>query len=632
MVRTAAEAIAWGRAQQKRPTQDWHGMCLSFVRQSFGLDYVPASAWPNDKRFAGEAWRRSNAKHPTTNTASIPAGVPIFWNSKSEYEHIALSLGGGRCLSTDVPRSKVGEVGIDELTRAWGMEFLGWSEKLIGNRVFGEAPSPAAPKPSAGGGVQPLRIDGVDISHFQSGALDYAAGMRAGVDWLYHKGTEGATYADPLYGRRRSEAQKAGLPFGAYHFARPAKGDADTEAVHFLSTAKPLRGDLIPMLDLEDAGGLSRAELTLWVRTFVRNIERSVGVKPIIYTPFDLDDSHGCMLWVARYNDRNEPPRVPKPWQRWDVRQFSNGQFGVPDQVAGFGRVDLNTMRDGLTVTDLTIPVPVTEPEPVVEPPAPEPPAPPVPAKPPHDPFTVGLLPGRWDAPLKAWLDRHREVRDQAAQIVTLTEGTRPALVEDFTRALNQIAGEGPLFWEVYHDPTPGPANIIHTWDGNRFEQVGIPWKVQLDTIQIWSKKGFARPNTYAVGIALRDKQADKVILLVGAHLPLENTVRRRKAKEEALAVLKDKAFDSGREQFPDSVRMFACDWNRRAHKQTVRDWFKATWPGLAASWATRAVRTQGPDWVAAGNRLVNLESVVLPRVKGDPLDHTTKVTRWGWR
>jgi hypothetical protein len=264
--------------------------------------------------------------------------------------------------------------------------------------------------------------------------------------------------------------------------------------------------------------------------------------------------------------------------------------------------------------------------------PTPEPPAPPLPAKPPHDPFTVGLLPGRWDAPLKAWLDRHREVRDQAAQIVTLTEGTRPALVEDFTRALNQIAGEGPLFWDVYHDPTPGPANIIHTWDGNRFEQVGIPWKVQLDTIQIWSKKGFARPNTYAVGIALRDKQADKVILLVGAHLPLENTVRRRKAKEEALAVLKDKAFDSGRAQFPDSVRMFACDWNRRAHKQTVRDWFKATWPGLAASWATRAVRTQGPDWVAAGTRLVNLESVVLPRTKGDPLDHTTKVTRWGWR
>jgi hypothetical protein len=311
------------------------------------------------------------------------------------------------------------------------------------------------------------------------------------------------------------------------------------------------------------------------------------------------------------------------------VADTKRGQAILKANPGAWAVISSGTSAQGKPQPGTVVTPPKPEPKPE---PAPEPPAPPVPTKPPHDPFTVGLLPGRWDAPLKAWLDRHREVRDQAAQIVTLTEGTRPALVEDFTRALNQIAGEGPLFWEVYHDPTPGPANIIHTWDGNRFEQVGIPWKVQLDTIQIWSKKGFARPNTYAVGIALRDKQADKVILLVGAHLPLENTVRRRKAKEEALAVLKDKAFDSGREQFPDSVRMFACDWNRRAHKQTVRDWFKATWPGLAASWATRAVRTQGPDWVAAGTRLVNLESVVLPRTKGDPLDHTTKVTRWGWR
>jgi hypothetical protein len=270
----------------------------------------------------------------------------------------------------------------------------------------------------------------------------------------------------------------------------------------------------------------------------------------------------------------------------------------------------------------LTSPQPV-KPKPE---PAPEPPAPPVPAKPPHDPFTVGLLPGRWDAPLKDWVRRWDEVRGTGSQIITLTECTKDSPVEPLIERIRAVG------WETYHDPTPGPANIMHTWDPARFEQVGLPWKVKLTDIPILTKTGFEQPDAHSVGIALRDKQADKVILLVGAHLPLENTVRRRKAKEEALANLKDKAFDSGREQFPDSVRMFACDWNRRAHKQTVRDWFKATWPGLAASWATRAVRTQGPDWVAAGTRLVNLESVVLPRTKGDPLDHTTKVTRWGWR
>lgn len=257
--------------------------------------------------------------------------------------------------------------------------------------------------------------------------------------------------------------------------------------------------------------------------------------------------------------------------------------------------------------------------------PAPEPPKPePKPEVPPHHPFTVALLPGRWDAPLKAWLERHREARDKAADIIVLTEGTREPLVREFTSAVRRF------FWETYHDPTPGPSNIIHTWDSARFEQVGLPWKVRLEDDLTFTKKGHPHPDTYAVGVALRDKAADEVLLILGAHLPLENTARRRAAKAEALATLKARGFREGREQFPDAARIVAADWNRPARKASVREWFTATFPKLTPAWVANG--RNSIDWQAGSKDLALLESRVLPRAKADPLDHHTKVTRWGWR
>ena len=202
-----------------------------------------------------------------------------------------------------------------------------------------------------------LRVDGVDISHHQAEPLDMPAGKAAGVRFVYHKATEGVTFRDPSYPARRFEAAAAGLPFGAYHFASPDGGDALAEARAFLAYAAPEPGDLLPVLDLEvNPGGLTRAELTRWVGVFVREVERVVGVKPMIYTPFDMDDSHGCLLWVARYNPANEPPRIPQPWTRYHLRQFSNGELGVPDWVAGFGAVDLNYLPDDVPLRRLLIP------------------------------------------------------------------------------------------------------------------------------------------------------------------------------------------------------------------------------------------------------------------------------------
>jgi GH25 family lysozyme M1 (1,4-beta-N-acetylmuramidase) len=338
MTRTPTEAIAWGQAQVGK--HGWDNLCLRFVRLAFGVDYV--GNWPTSERDAGRAWDRAIHKHRTTDPKTIPRGVPVFWELNTEADHVALSLGDGWCLSNDfVVNGRIDRVRIADISARWG-RLLGWTEDLVGNRVVPRSPSPEG-----------MRVDGVDISHHQEGAIDYAAAKKAGVKWMYHKATEGATYTDPNYARRREQVKAAGIPFGAYHFARAGKGDAVAEARHFLSVAKPKPGDLRPALDLETTEGLSLSQIRAWASRFIGYVEDKTGVLPVVYTPFDLGEAaaEGCVIWRPRYNDRNEPPELA-----WDIWQFSNGVYGVPDSVAGFGHVDLNTMRDGLDLADLLIP------------------------------------------------------------------------------------------------------------------------------------------------------------------------------------------------------------------------------------------------------------------------------------
>lgn len=206
----------------------------------------------------------------------------------------------------------------------------------------------------------PMRVDGVDISHHQGGSINYAAAKKAGVKWMYHKATEGTTVTDGNYAKRRAEAAKAGIPFGAYHFARADRGDAAAEAKHFLSVAKPKPGDLRPCLDLETTEGLSLSELRTWAKAWITAVKKATGVLPVVYTPYDLGTADdGCIIWRPRYNDSNRPPVL-----KWDIWQFSNGQLGVPDKVAGFGNVDLNTMRAGLKLEQLRIPTKPSTPAP----------------------------------------------------------------------------------------------------------------------------------------------------------------------------------------------------------------------------------------------------------------------------
>lgn len=199
-----------------------------------------------------------------------------------------------------------------------------------------------------------LRVDGADCSHYQTD-LDLVRARKAGLKWLYSKCTEGTSYRDPTYRSRREDAQKAGLSFGAYHFARfTSEADARREAKFFMETADPRPGDLCPVLDfeVEVPRGVNRAkcavafmeEVSAWLKA------HKLAGTPIHYGPDDFGPGYKYLRWVPRYSNGNLKPKV-----HWDIWQFSNGQYGKPNSFAGLGRLDLNTMRAGLTLRDMRL-------------------------------------------------------------------------------------------------------------------------------------------------------------------------------------------------------------------------------------------------------------------------------------
>ena len=92
-MRSIEEAVAWGEAQAKHPSQDWSGMCESFTRQCLGLPAYAASA-----KIAAEKVP-ADQRHTST---PPPRGAMVFFEAiGGQYGHAVLSIGGGKVLSTD---------------------------------------------------------------------------------------------------------------------------------------------------------------------------------------------------------------------------------------------------------------------------------------------------------------------------------------------------------------------------------------------------------------------------------------------------------------------------------------------------------------------------------------------------
>ena len=176
---------------------------------------------------------------------------------------------------------------------------------------------------------------GPDVSsnnHDNRATVNWATINHAGrASFVFIKATEGGGYRNPTFSTGFAAARSISVIRGAYHFARPrgvtpaqiaSNGAAQaTEFSHVVGTLGG-PGDLPPVLDLEDAGTLNPAQLSLWTHAWLDRAAQLTGRDAIVYTnvsfwrQYMANSPEFAMypLWLANYGVR-QPARVGG-WKR----------------------------------------------------------------------------------------------------------------------------------------------------------------------------------------------------------------------------------------------------------------------------------------------------------------------------
>lgn len=187
---------------------------------------------------------------------------------------------------------------------------------------------------------------GIDVSHHQ-GKIDWERVVDSSVEngypikFVIIKATESDTFTDPDYSDNISDARKAGLVCGVYHFYDPSTSP-QRQAQHFINTVKLKKGDLVPVIDVERTGR-SSADLRRDLLIFIKELELNYGVKPMIYASAKFHrrnlgspEFDAYPFWVAHYYVAR--PVTDRQWRFW--------QFTDHSSVEGIGGyTDFNVFR-----------------------------------------------------------------------------------------------------------------------------------------------------------------------------------------------------------------------------------------------------------------------------------------------
>lgn len=179
---------------------------------------------------------------------------------------------------------------------------------------------------------------GIDVSSHQGNINTGAMFDNGNIDFVISKATEGCTYVNPYCDAVMQSAISRNKPCGVYHFART--NDAKAEAQHFVNNCKGYIGKAIPILDYE-ADALNNG--VAWALTWLKEVERLWGVKPMIYTSLSVTREYNWQpvvnnnngLWLAQYKSSPSDPGY------WDF--FAMWQYTSAGHVSGYsGNLDCN--------------------------------------------------------------------------------------------------------------------------------------------------------------------------------------------------------------------------------------------------------------------------------------------------
>lgn len=187
--------------------------------------------------------------------------------------------------------------------------------------------------------VDPERypIRGIDVSR-HNGLMNLDAAAKEGVEFIFIKASEGATFKDENFRLNYRKARHAGMKIGAYHFFR-FDVDGVEQAKNLLAAVGPKHLDLGVVVDVEQHGNPDGIPIEIVTDRLTRMKEylNLMGVRVTFYTnrngyyDYLAENFPGSPLWICSFS---ETP-INAEWTFW--------QYNHRGRVAGIqGDVDLN--------------------------------------------------------------------------------------------------------------------------------------------------------------------------------------------------------------------------------------------------------------------------------------------------
>ena len=212
----------------------------------------------------------------------------------------------------------------------------------------------------------------VNLSHYDPMLPDFLGMKEQGIVGVIHEATYPRFERDVKYGVRQRSATRAGLLWGAYHFADAT--DPVRQADHFLRVVEltwssvhlePRPSGVLLVLDFEKnghyPGGSMRVDQAV---AFVERIRERTGRYPGVYGSenrlrFMLNGPKvtskqrrilsNCWLWIANYH---YVPRFTDPWSHWHLWQYTGDgkcdlrpRSAYPKSIANIPKAERNFFR-----------------------------------------------------------------------------------------------------------------------------------------------------------------------------------------------------------------------------------------------------------------------------------------------
>ena len=207
--------------------------------------------------------------------------------------------------------------------------------------------------------ISPGDAVGVDISWYQ-GDVDMKKLSEQGISFIYIKATEGASHTDKRFRENWLKAGRSDLARGAYHFFS-FESSGEEQARHFIEVVGDLKGDLIPVVDVEYYENMeleppAKEDLIKELRACLDTLEAYYHVKPMIYSSrtvyrdYLAGEFAEYPMWVRSIF----LPAGVEGWKDWTVWQYSDMEQ-LDAYSGGEKYIDVNVLSKDVTIEDLTV-------------------------------------------------------------------------------------------------------------------------------------------------------------------------------------------------------------------------------------------------------------------------------------